>query len=165
MELWPRAQITVEERINKTSTCWLWTGYIAKNGYGILKHGKPLLAHRVSYAVYKGPIPEGLSLDHLCRVRHCVNPDHLEPVSTRENVARGISCFAVNLRRTKCVNGHALDGENLYIVRREKGRTERRCRACARNRTRNWQLRTGYNSWQAKKGRPANVEKVHGATL
>lgn len=91
-------------KIEKTkSGCWLWNGHISKTtGYG--RNG-PKSAHRVSFEFFKGKIPDGLQLDHLCRVRHCVNPDHLEPVSAKENVNRGIR--PSQLRNKKiCDHGH-----------------------------------------------------------
>jgi hypothetical protein len=86
--------MTSEERflshVNKTSNCWLWTAHKHYKGYGILnRKGKVLKAHRFSYELYKGKIPAGLQVDHLCRIRNCVNPEHLELVDNRENVIRG----------------------------------------------------------------------------
>lgn len=75
------------------SGCWLWTASGGSGGYGSFSIGRAranLMAHRVSYEMFRGPIPEGLHIDHLCRVRCCVNPAHLEPVTPRENVNRGI---------------------------------------------------------------------------
>ena len=72
--------------------CWLWRGKRDSNGYGQVRVGDRLqMAHRTVYEQFNGPIPEGKGLDHLCRVRNCVNPDHLEPVSSRENTRRGFS--------------------------------------------------------------------------
>lgn len=72
------------------STCWHWTGTKNEQGYGIFQlDGRPRMAHRVSYCHHVGPIPAGLHIDHRCRVRHCVNPRHIEPVTCRENVWRG----------------------------------------------------------------------------
>lgn len=69
--------------------CWLWTGTIERTGYGrFWLGGRQEIAHRASYALLIGPIPEGLTIDHLCRVRACVNPDHLEPVTLAENIRR-----------------------------------------------------------------------------
>lgn len=108
--------------------CWLWQGSTS-DGYGLFAvGGKTNLAHRYSYAHLIGPIPEGLTLDHLCRVRACVNPAHLEPVTRGENVLRGTGCVAQNARKTHCLNGHPLDGENL--LRHEIKRGHRRCRIC-----------------------------------
>jgi len=75
--------------VEKTETCWLWTGHLTDDGYGRLGiNGQLVLAHRFAYELLVGPIPEGLHLDHLCRVRHCVKPDDLEPVTPAENVRR-----------------------------------------------------------------------------
>jgi hypothetical protein len=76
--------------VEKTESCWLWTASKHYKGYGLLnRQGKVLKAHRFSYELYKGKIPAGLQVDHLCRVRNCVNPEHLELVDNRENVIRG----------------------------------------------------------------------------
>ena len=78
-------------RVNKTDTCWLWTGALGTGGYATIRlpgSRQQLRAHRWAYEYFVGPIPEGLTLDHLCRVRHCVNPAHLEPVTMRENLLR-----------------------------------------------------------------------------
>lgn len=75
-------------KVNKTGDCWLWTGW-RTNGYGrFTTNGKNWRAHRFAFEEMRGPIPEGLQLDHLCRVRHCVNPDHLEPVTRQQNMLR-----------------------------------------------------------------------------
>lgn len=114
--------------------CWLWTGCLAhENGYARFSvFGRQLQVHRWAYEYFVGPIPEGLHLDHLCRVRSCVNPAHLEPVTNRENALRGISFSAVNAKKTHCVNGHELSGDNLRITRERNGRRGRGCRACNR---------------------------------
>ncbi|MEU7240240.1 HNH endonuclease signature motif containing protein [Streptomyces sparsogenes] len=83
------------------------------------------MAHRFAYETLVGPIPEHLQLDHLCRVRHCVNPDHLEPVSSRENTRRGRSQAGINGRKTHCQKGHPFDSANTYVW---KG--SRACRTC-----------------------------------
>lgn len=99
-------------RVEKTDDCWLWTGHVNPvTGYGsYYLPGSPnrsQYAHRVAYEFAKGPIPEGLTIDHLCRVRNCVNPDHLEAVSLRENVLRSpIAVAAINARKTHCPQGH-----------------------------------------------------------
>ena len=98
------------------------------------------MAHRVAYEALIGPIPKGLCLDHLCRVRYCVNPAHLEPVTVRENVLRGISPPAVNARKRLCKNGHALSGRNLYLKTRY-GWPGRECRTCKRLLARRWRER------------------------
>jgi hypothetical protein len=118
------------------SGCWLWTGAIGDKGcggFGVSEAGKKrtLLAHRISWAAFVGPIPTGLQLDHKCRVRCCVNPDHLEPVTPRENQRRGNAPSGLNARRTHCVHGHELSGANLY-VRPDNG--NRCCVECGRRR-------------------------------
>lgn len=82
----------------------------------------------VTFEMMRGGIPEGLTLDHLCRVRRCVNPSHLEPVTNRENILRGNGATAINARKTHCKRGHSL--ENAYVSRNER-RTYRVCRVCA----------------------------------
>jgi len=101
------------------SDCWLWAGYIDKGGYGRLGSK---LAHRVVYESMVGGIPIGLELDHLCRTPPCINPDHLEPVTTAVNAERR--------RRAACRHGHPYSQDNTltYVY---GGRVNRRCRACA----------------------------------
>lgn len=119
------------------SGCWLWTGTVSNNGYGLLMvrrdipgkwRQRKVLAHRAVYEASRDLIPNGLTLDHLCRNRLCVNPDHLEPVTLVENVMRGMSPLAIKARQTHCIHGHELRGVNLYVTR--DGR--RKCRACHR---------------------------------
>lgn len=114
------------------SGCWLWTGNIQPLGYGMFYHeGRMRLAHRVSFELLGGKeIPEGLTLDHLCRERSCVNPDHLEPVELRENILRGYGPSAMAARQTECHNGHPLSGDNLIGWQLQRG--HRVCRLCWR---------------------------------
>lgn len=121
---------TIEERfwskVDKSGDCWLWTAGRTSLGYGQFSISrKPLLSHRFAYILLVGPIPDGLQLDHLCRVRHCVNPKHLEPVTGAENTRRGVGPSAANARKTSCVNGHAFTEENTYIYG-----GDRNCRTC-----------------------------------
>lgn len=114
--------------------CWWWTGWVDDNGYGrvsVRKHWRT--AHRVSYELAKGPIPEGLTLDHLCRNRSCINPDHLEPVTHVENVLRGMSPAAQHARQQLCSKGH----DDWRTASRTNGKQYRRCRTCAREWNRN----------------------------
>jgi hypothetical protein len=120
-------------KVNVTPDCWEWTAAlnVKEDGYGSFGgNGQIVLAHRFSYVLLVGPIPEGLTLDHLCRNRRCVNPDHLEPVTLRENILRGEGLTAKNARKTHCPSGHPYSGENLYVS--PKG--DRRCRSCRRER-------------------------------
>lgn len=83
---------TLWERVEVTGFCWNWTGYRNRGGYGRYMHQKRMqLAHRVSYELLVGPVPDGLVIDHLCRNPSCVNPDHLEPVTNAENIRRGLA--------------------------------------------------------------------------
>jgi hypothetical protein len=111
--------------------CWLWTASRDWGGYARLGvNGKASKAHRWAYEHFVGPIPPGLELDHLCRVRHCVNPAHLEPVTRRENVRRGIGqLHKLNAVKTHCKHGHPFDEQNT-ITYTYKGRTHRGCRTC-----------------------------------
>lgn len=112
------------------SGCWIWEARIAPSGYGIFWNaGKNRRAHRIAYELYREPIPEGMTLDHLCRVTCCVNPWHLEVVTVRENLRRGNGICAVNTRKTHCKYGHALDAINTLV--RKPG--ERVCLTCKRN--------------------------------
>lgn len=106
--------------------CWLWLGSMRNKSYGsICWQGRRTLAHRVSYEIYKGKIPKGKSLDHLCRNTFCVNPEHLEPVSHLENIRR--STFAT---KTQCIHGHFYADGFEYYIRPDTGTRYRRCLTC-----------------------------------
>lgn len=119
-----------------TTGCWVWTASKHPLGYGHLMIGsrtdrtkRPGRAHRISYELYKGPIPEGLELDHLCRNTSCVNPDHLEPVTHEENMRRGLLTEICRVRaaRTHCVNGHSFEIHGFIRADGVRG-----CRECRR---------------------------------
>jgi hypothetical protein len=120
-----------ERRIGE---CWIWTGELTNKGYGIFQvRYEKFLAHRIAYGLTYGSVPRHLQIDHLCRRRDCINPTHLEPVTNRENMARGILFATIKAKaearratRTECKNGHPWVPENIYVM----GGNER-CRACS----------------------------------
>ncbi len=114
------------------SGCWQWAGAVGAGdrggGYAQMRDaGKTLYAHRLSYETLVGLVPDGLHLDHLCRNRTCVNPTHLEPVTCRENLLRGVGPTSIHAGKTHCPKGHEYSGENLRLS--PKG--SRVCRTCA----------------------------------
>ena len=122
--------------------CWLWPGAVnIRHGYayacapGRGSKGRPVLAHRYAYQLLRGPIPDGMHLDHLCRVRHCFNPWHLEAVTPQENLLRSTNHIARNAEKTHCPHGHPYSGENTYRKPSMHGAT-RECRTCHRERER-----------------------------
>ena len=109
------------------SGCWEWRAAMFANGYGQFRHkGQNVKAHRIAYELLVGLIPEGLTIDHLCSNKRCVNPDHLEPVTQLENTRRATA------RKTECASGHPWVEENIYTDRRGWNR----CLVCHRDRSR-----------------------------
>jgi len=120
-------------QIDNASGCWIWNGTI-RNGYGRVHYKKGFkTAHRVVYEKLIGTIPEGMTLDHLCRNRSCVKPNHLEVTDMRTNVLRGFGATAINARKTKCKRGHLLRGKNVYWLPNGGGRACRKCRIIVRH--------------------------------
>lgn len=119
-------------KVDKTDGCWLWKGQrFVSSGYGQFSvGGRARVAHKVAYQWLVGPVPDGLELDHLCRVRHCVNPSHLEAVTHQENTLRGVGPTAANALKTHCPAGHPYDEANTYVTPTRP--TARYCRACTR---------------------------------
>lgn len=124
----------VRSRLNRDpeTGCWEWTGAKTGVGYGEVRwEGRTCSVHRLVHELLIGPIPQELELDHLCRVRHCANPDHLEPVTHEENMRRA--------RLTHCRKGHELTPENTYVMGRK--RRVRQCKRCTLARNRAWRER------------------------
>jgi hypothetical protein len=134
--------LTVEARllakIEHVADCWQWTGAKQPTGYGSLWNGaRPEQAHRISFRLYKGEIPKGCEIDHLCRNRGCVNPEHLRAVPHRENMRVSDTVMGRNAAKMFCKKGHPLAGTNLYVS--PKG--SRQCRECLRMHARNAKAR------------------------
>lgn len=122
---WPSAGDRFWPNVVVVENCWEWVGNTTAAGYGSLSvNGRATLAHRFAYELLRGPIPPGLQIDHLCRNRNCVNPEHLEPVTQQENLRRG-----ENGTKTHCKHGHPLDGRTSH---------GRRCLTCHRQRQRRY---------------------------
>lgn len=125
---------TIEQRLmsrvlkNENTGCWIWTGALSAGSYGSIFHeGRMQKAHRVSWRLNRGEIPDGLDLDHLCRVRRCVNPDHLEPVTRSENLLRSPLMDRYS-HKTHCVHGHEFTPDNTRVM----ANGHRVCRSCQR---------------------------------
>jgi len=117
------------------NSCWLWAKSSNQKGYGKVwnKATQRLeMAHRFMYEALIGKIPSDLTLDHLCRTPQCINPEHMEPVTNRENILRGEGIAAKNIKKTYCKHGHLLK-DNVYIFR-----TSRICRTCQNIRNTNY---------------------------
>ena len=134
------AELTFPE---PNSGCFLWCGVRTRDGYGLIRvvgRRSKTLVHRAAYELEHGEIPDGLTLDHLCRNRACLNPRHLEAVPMRTNVLRGQGPTALNAAKTACVQGHAYDSENTRWGGSE-GMRYRICRACKIAANRDWRAR------------------------
>jgi hypothetical protein len=127
-----KQRVTVEDRGHDTP-CWISNRAQTTNGYTkIWVDGYFLLTHRLAYQEFVGPIPDGLQIDHLCRQRACCNPDHLEPVTPQENIRR-----APWAQVMVCINGHEFSPANTRV----NARGDRACKACDRDRAREYRAR------------------------
>lgn len=141
-ECLPRGSSVLDRLMFKTAIlpngCWEWHGARNTKGYGNIRVDKDSPAksvHRVAYTEMVGPIPEGMEIDHLCRNRSCINPDHLEAVTRITNIQR------VDQRKTVCKSGHEMTAANTRIYTTKSGMETRKCRACGRDSTRQYRLR------------------------
>jgi hypothetical protein len=129
-----------QRHIRQAGDCHLWTGYLNSDGYGRFRAGGRMLsAHRFAYESAKGPVPDGYEIDHLCRTRHCVNPEHMEAVPHPENMRRGLRGELT----THCKQGHAYDVANT--IRRGNKRS---CRRCSNAASRRYQARRRAEGWR-----------------
>lgn len=130
------------------SGCWLWDARTTPNGYGqahINERKRTMVIHKALYELERGPVPAGLQLDHKCRVRNCVNPDHVEPVTCSENNRRGLNPSIVMARNkaiTHCPQGHEFTPENTIMYRAKGKKSESRyCRACKKIHNKTYRIR------------------------
>lgn len=125
------------------SGCVLWTGCVNREGYGVVRvGGKTHLTHRLAYSLFVGELVPGLQIDHLCKVRRCMAPAHLDQVTAKVNTERsnaGRVTGARNAAKTHCPHGHEYDEANTY--RAPSAPTQRVCRECSRRRFREWDAR------------------------
>lgn len=118
--------------------CWVWSRAPGPSGYGSFRWRGNMRPYKVTYELLIGPVPRGLELDHLCRNKLCCNPDHLEPVTHKENILRGQSPAAINAKKTHCPSGHKYSKENTIVLFNSKKTKIRRCRTCAQAYQRKW---------------------------
>lgn len=122
----------LDKFIDASGDCWNWTGGTDPDGYGIGRvNNKSVRVHRTVYKHLVGPIDDNLVLDHLCQNRRCCNPDHLEPVTNRENILRGNGLVGTSHRYNRCQRGHLFTPENTMLNNHASdGHMYRLCRTC-----------------------------------
>ena len=140
--------------VGEPHECWEWKRALTIGGYGKCRSldGRTLGSHRLAYITSWGPVPDGMSLDHLCKNRKCCNPSHLEVVTPGENTLRGDGFTGLNKRKTHCKYGHALSGENLVRTTKVQsdGTPVRLCRECGRRNALEWYHRITKYTRQGK---------------
>lgn len=125
----PAERFWAKVQVGGPTECWPWTAARNTKGYGQFKaSGKLVPAHRWAYEQIVGKIPDGLQIDHLCRNRGCVNPGHMEPVTSKINTLRGVCPSGLNAVKVECIRGHSFDAPNTIV--RPNG--SRQCRTCQR---------------------------------
>ncbi len=153
--IFSKIELSAEQFYNN-SPCWNWIANINNHGYGMFSYGgSKRAAHTIMYRLVVGEIRSGLECDHLCRNTRCVNPAHIEPVSRRENVLRGVSGCAVNARKTQCEYGHELSGKNLVLP----ADGSRQCRKCRNRRQSESQKRQEARRKELPYDHPERVER------
>lgn len=138
--------------------CWIWNAGHKAGGYGCFYDGnKDISAHQFSFVYFKGPVPKGLEIDHLCEVKNCVNPNHLEAVTHAVNVQRGQSAKINSARsrsKTHCPHGHEYTEQNTYLTRHHKtGSYNRSCKKCREVCVKKFQSAKRGNRSKAKSGK------------
>lgn len=122
----PRSTKPIRDRLTKSMVidqngCWVWQ-LKKHNGYGKVTYlGRTHRAHRLMWQCDRGEIADGLVLNHKCRNRACINPDHLEPITNKENILAGICAAAINAKKTHCSRGHILAGRNVFYIGSRRG--------------------------------------------
>lgn len=140
-------------RVDESTGCWIWTAALMPNGYAQFRYSRAKngYGHRFAYEHYKGSIPDGKQIDHLCKVKACVNPDHLEIVVAKENIRRIGPRRSANREKTHCKHGHPLVGDNVY-------RTPiggRVCKTCRRESGKQWYHQKGRAKRRSAKPAPS----------
>ena len=136
-------------KVQKTDTCWLWQASLLPNGYPRFSlNGSTVYAHRFAYERANGPIAKGLEIHHLCGIRHCVNPAHMEVATHKQNIHRGNGVAGHNIRKTHCKHGHEFNDANTCL----RANGSRQCIECRRIRDRDRKRKQRQKQKQQKGG-------------